>query len=217
MTDAVEENRPIRLAAFDLDGTLLWGQTVCEAIAKGIGRIQRMRELEQLTSEQVEEITAAREEIAEWYSQFSFDDLRKHLPTIRVAPGVVESFTLLRDRGFKIAIVSLTWEFAVEWFADKFGADFSVGTGLSSSGLVTPFWPKDKAHWLARLADNLGVNMRNVAAVGDSSGDIPMLLSAGHRYWVGQRIPVGIDQKIIHEPTGDIYLVARQIVNALGS
>ena len=29
----------LRLAAFDLDGTLLRGQTACEAIAKGIGRI----------------------------------------------------------------------------------------------------------------------------------------------------------------------------------
>ena len=207
----------MRLAAFDLDGTLIWGQTVCEAIAKGIGRIQRMRELEQLTSDQVKEIAAAREEMAEWYSSFTFDNLCKHLPAIRVAPGVSEGFALLRDQGFKIAIVSLTWKFAVDWFADKFGADYSVGTGLSSSGLITSFLPQDKAHWLARLAANLGVDMRSVAAVGDSSGDVPMLLSVGHRYWVGQRTPAGIGQKIIHEPTGDIRLVAQQIVRAVES
>ena len=55
----------LRLAAFDLDGTLLRGRTACEAIAKGIGRLGRMRELEQLESNQIEEITAAREEMAD--------------------------------------------------------------------------------------------------------------------------------------------------------
>ena len=62
----------LRLAAFDLDGTLLRGQTACEAIAKGIGRIERMRELERLESTDIEEM-------AEWYSDFTFSDLCKHL------------------------------------------------------------------------------------------------------------------------------------------
>ena len=34
---------PIRLAAFDLDGTLLRGETVCEAIARPLGRLERMQ------------------------------------------------------------------------------------------------------------------------------------------------------------------------------
>ena len=54
----------VRIAAFDLDGTLTRGQTACEAIAEGIGHIGRMRELEQLESSQIEEIMAAREEMA---------------------------------------------------------------------------------------------------------------------------------------------------------
>ena len=58
----------MRIAAFDLDGTLLGGQTACEAIAEGIGHIGRMRELEQPESSQIEEIMAAREEMAGWYS-----------------------------------------------------------------------------------------------------------------------------------------------------
>ena len=207
----------MRLAAFDLDGTLLRGQTVCEAIAKGIGRIQRMREFERLESTHVEEVTAARAEMAEWYSAFKLSDLREHLTAIRVAPGVDEGFALLRDHGFKIAIVSLTWEFAVEWFANRLGADYSVGTGLSPDGVITHFWPQDKALWLTRLSDNLGVDMRDVAAVGDSSGDLPMLLSVGHRYWVGQTIPPELHREVIHEPGGDMRLVAHQIVRALGS
>ena len=205
----------LKLAAFDLDGILLRGQTACEAIAEGIGRIERMRELEQLESNQTEEITAAREEMAEWYSTFTFSDLCKHLTAICVAPGVDEGFVLLRDHGFKIAIVSLTWEFAVEWFADRLGADHSVGARLSSGGLITHFWPQDKALWLTGLAAKLGVDMKDVAAVGDSSGDIPMLLSVGLRYWVGQTTPPQLDGKVIHVPAVDMRLVAHRIVEAL--
>ena len=197
----------MRIAAFDLDGTLLRGQTACEAIAMGIGRIGRMREFEELGSSQIEEM-------AEWYSSFTFSDLCKHLTAIRVAPGVNEGFALLHDHGFKIAIVSLTWEFAVEWFANRLGADYSVGTGLSSGGLITHFWPQDKAIWLTGLAAKLGVDMQDVAAVGDSAGDIPMLLSVGHRYWVGETILPQLEGKVIHEPTGDMRLVAHRIVEA---
>ena len=204
----------MRLAAFDLDGTLLRGQTACEAIAEGIGRLGRMREFEQLGSSQIENIMAAREEMAQWYSAFTFSDLCKHLATIRVAPGVDEGFALLHDHGFKIAIISLTWDFAVEWFASKLGADYSVGTGLSPGGLITHFWAQDKALWLTGLAGKLGVDMKDVAAMGDSSGDIPMLLSVGHRYWVGQTIPPQLEGKVIHDPSGDVYLAAQRMIEA---
>ena len=204
----------MRLAAFDLDGTLLREQTCCEAIATGIGRIDRMREFEQLQSTQIAEVTAAREQMAEWYSSYTFSSLCEHLTTIDVAPGVDEGFALLRRHGFKIAIVSVTWAFAVEWFADRWGVDYSVGTRLSSDGLITHFWPQDKARWLTELADRLGVDMGDVAAVGDSSGDIPMLLSVGHGYWVGQTTPPQLGRKVIHEPTGDMLLVAQRIVEA---
>ena len=66
------------------------------------------------------------------------------------------------------------------------------------------------------MADRLGVNMKDVAAVGDSSGDIPMLLSVGHRYWVGQTIPPELDREVVHEPGGDMRSVAHQTVKALG-
>ena len=69
----------MRIAAFDLDGTLTRGKTACEAIAEGIGRAERMREFEQLRSDQVEEVKAAREEMAQLYSSYTASDLCTHL------------------------------------------------------------------------------------------------------------------------------------------
>lgn len=204
----------MKIAAFDLDGTLLRSHTACEAIAEGIGRLGRMREFEQLRSNQIEEVTAAREEMAQWYSEFTFRDLCKHLNAIHVAPGTEEAFALLHHHGFKIAIVSLTWEFAAGWFANKLGADYFVGQGLSMNGSITHFWPQDKELWLTRLASDLSVDMNDVAAVGDSGGDIPMLLSVGHRFWVGPNIPPELEGKVVHVPSGNIGLVAQGMIEA---
>ena len=201
---------PKKIAAFDLDGTLLRSHTACEAIAEGIGRLGRMQEFEQLRSNQIREVSAAREEMAQWYSKFTFDDLCQHLTKVRIAPGTKEAFASLHRHGFKIAIVSLTWEFAAEWFANKLGADYFVGQGLSTEGSITHFWPQDKALWLTGLARKLGANMKEMAAVGDSGGDIPMLLAVGHRFWVGQTIPPQLEGKVVHVPSGDIRLVAHR-------
>ena len=207
----------MKLVAFDLDGTLLRGESVWEAIARGIGRLERVREMEeQIAPDQIAEVTAAREESARWYSAYTFEELLEHVTSMRVAPGVDEGFALLREHGFKIAVVSLTWEFAVEWFANRFGADYFVGTALSPDGRITHFWPEDKALWLTELACKLNVDMRDVAAVGDTRGDVPMLLAVGHPYWVGGAVPPELNGRVVHQPDGDIRAVAESIVRAVG-
>ncbi len=206
----------VRLAAFDLDGTLLRGASVCEEIARGLDRIERMRELERVDPTNVEDVTAMREEMAAWYAGLSFSDLRSYLTAVRVAPGVDEGLALLRDRGFTIAIASLTWDFAVEWFAGRFGVDYWAGTRLSPDGRITHFWPDDKARWLSGVARELGADMRNVAAVGDSRGDIPMLRAVGRRYWVGRTRPAELGPDVVHEPGGDIRRVSSLIAEGAG-
>ncbi len=56
---------PVALVVFDLDGTVLRGDTVCEAIAAHIGRLPRMRELERLPWSAV---YSARAEMESWYA-----------------------------------------------------------------------------------------------------------------------------------------------------
>ena len=187
-----------------------------EAIGRGIGRVERVREFEQRDITQSDAITAAREEFAEWFRSITIDELRDHVISMQAAPGVDEGFALLREHGFKIALVSLTWEFAVEWCAERFGADYYAGCGLTRDGGISHFWPEDKATWVAGLARELGVEMRDVAAVGDSRGDVPMLLAVGHAYWVGGTVPDELEGKVTHEPDGDIRAVAERIVRAAG-
>ena len=199
----------IRLVAFDLDGTLIRADTCCEAIARPLGRLARMREFERYTTRA--EIAAARAEMATWYGDTPHADLCAPLAAVPLAPGVREGFRLLRERGIATAIVSSTWEFAVAWFARELGADHHVGTGLAADGQIAHFWPEDKARWLAALAGRLGTGLDAVAAVGDSAGDLPMLRIVGAPFFVGHTLPTGLTS-FAHCPDGDIGRIVRHIV-----
>jgi HAD superfamily phosphoserine phosphatase-like hydrolase len=171
---------PLRLAAFDLDGTLLRGDTVCEALARKLGHLERMRELEATQEERQDRdsLLFLRKELAAYYQGVPALELRSYLSTLTLAPGAREGFALLRQAGIVTAIVSITWEFAVEWVATELGADYYVGTRFLDDGSIEHFWPEDKAVWLADLMRRRGIRREETVAVGDSWRDVPMLEAA---------------------------------------
>ncbi|MGO9932698.1 MAG: HAD family hydrolase [Steroidobacteraceae bacterium] len=201
--------RPVRLVAFDLDGTLLRGATVCEVLAARFGMQDRMREFEQLRD--IAAISAARQEMLQWYGDMPLERLCAGLTRAEIAPGAVQAFRLLAARGVHTAIVSVTWAFAVEWFARRFGAEAWVGTTVMPAGSIGHFWPSDKPVWLSRHSAALGVGLAEVAAVGDSHGDIPMLARVGHPVFVGAQLPPELAHAE-HRPMADMREIAEAIL-----
>ena len=49
---------------------------------------------------------------------------------LSLAESSEDGFELLRRHGIVTAIVSITWRFAVEWFARRLGADYARRTRL---------------------------------------------------------------------------------------
>ena len=154
-------------------------------------------------------VTAAREAMAEWYRPYTPEELTAGLSDLSLAPGSEEAFALLRRHGVATAIVSITWSFAVEWFARRLGADYAYGTRLID-GRVEHVWPADKGRWLQRLIKRLDLPQQAVAAVGDSEGDRELLEAAGVRYCVGARkIEVA---EVVHMPHASMLEIAQQVV-----
>ncbi|MDP9353175.1 MAG: HAD-IB family phosphatase [Chloroflexota bacterium] len=199
---------PVSLVAFDLDGTLIRGDTVCQAIARAMGHLERMNELELLT--RLDDIAAARTELGGYYASATKEQLLSYLERCKLAPGAEEGFALLRYHKVRTAIVSITWTFAVERFARKLGADYWVGTGLSEDGHIEHFWPEDKARWVRDLMRDLGLRREQVAAVGDSWGDVEMLRAVGHPFYVGESLPDGLEA--MHVSHGDMLEVAQRVL-----
>ncbi len=141
----------------------------------------------------------------------SLTQLCAFLPNAQLAPGVQEGIALLKQHDMQLALISITWEFAVAWFAQRWGIQHFVGTRFSEAGEISHFWPADKARWLARLAHCLQLDLTQVAAVGDSAGDLPMLRLAGFPIFVGKTRPEELPPEA-HDPEGNIYRIARRIV-----
>ncbi len=167
-----------------------------------------MREFERCVTR--EEIAAARIEMRDWYSRYTESELCASLAAAAEAPGLTVGLERLRAAGVQIAIASITWSFAVEWFARRLGAQFHLGTELRPGGAVVHVWPEDKAAWLSDLAARLGIPRAETAAVGDTTSDLPMLLAAGRAYYVGIDEPPA--PGIRHFPSGDIDQIARELL-----
>jgi phosphoserine phosphatase len=200
---------PIRLVAFDLDGTLIRGRNALAVLGAAVGRPDWEQRMEILSMRDASP-DEMRARVAPWLG-FSTGQLSSHLAGAHVAPGVQAAFGLLRARQVTTAIVSIGWDFMVEWFARRFGAAHWAATGLDPDGTVTPFWPEDKGPWLERLMGSLGVARHEVAAVGDSPRDASLLWAAGHAFYVGADRPPAVPG-IQHHPDGDIGAVARAIL-----
>jgi HAD superfamily phosphoserine phosphatase-like hydrolase len=202
-------SKPPALVAFDVDGTLLRGETVCECIGRGIGKTEEMRAFERLESQS--EIAAARRTMLEWYVGHGRAALLEPLRTAKLAPRAKVGFARLRESGIKTALVSITWHFAVEWLAAELGADYAIGTGWRETGEVVDFWPDDKAIWLTALMKELEISPETLIAVGDSAGDIPMLRLAGRGYLVGPTVPEPLPH-VRHWPAADIEALVDDMI-----
>lgn len=197
------------VAVFDLDGTLLRGGTVCEILARPLGRLDEMRCIEALSAE--EEIARARAQMWKWYEGHSIRDLQAHLEGACWAAGAHEAVSRLHEAEIVVGIASITWAFAVSWFAERLDVPHWLGTDTSADGAIVHVWGRDKATWLRQLAARAGVGQERTAAVGDSIGDRDMLLAAGLPISVGSR-PIVDGETAIHMPGADLRRVADHIL-----
>lgn len=201
----------IKLAVFDLDGTLLRGDTVCLALARRLGRLDRMQELENLRDLAL--IKEARHEMAAWYEGRIREELQALLSDLRIAPGADEGCALLRRHGIRIAISSMTWTFAVELIATRLGASHWTGSVLDfDTRQISHSSAPHKAEFVRSLRSELGLAVQQVAAIGDSWGDIDMLNEAGYRFYVGHETPEVAN--VVHRPDADIRDLAELIIGA---
>ena len=198
------------IAAFDLDGTLLRGPTVCEVLAEHLGRLQEMQQFERFTQES--DIIAAREEMARWYANQPVPTLLHSLEAATWAPGAKEAIARLRERGVEVVILSITWQTAVGWFAAQVGVEKFLGTQHLPNGEIVHIFGRDKARYLRQLVESMNIPRDRVAAVGDTPGDVEMLLEASMRFFVGKEAPT--IETVDHVPDADLTLVADRILEA---
>lgn len=179
-----------RLALFDMDGTLFNGRFIIE-LAKATNRMQKLaRYLDRydLTPE-----TRARK-IAKIFAGVPIEMFSKVAMSIPLAPGAVETVVGLRKRGYRVGIVTDSYQIAAEIARKRVFADFALSNVVEfrkgrATGDVTiaptmrsgaTGWRAyDKLNALRFLTRKMGIPSRNVLAVGDGENDCGMLRAAG--------------------------------------
>ena len=179
-------NTPIRLAAFDLDGTVLEHNGSWAAIHKHFGtEHQSEASLRLYTEGKIDYREFMRRDIGSWPKGVTEDEIRGILSGYRIRREAPEVFGELKSRGVKTALVSAGIDMLAEEVARELGIDHWLANGLKFGrngvllsegvGRVDPT-RKDVA--FRRLLGEIGVPADRSIAVGDTMYDLSFLKSA---------------------------------------
>lgn len=202
------------LAVFDMDGTLIQGRLVF-ALADRFDLSEKVRSI------QSDRLMAGHEQtkaIAALFSGLTSRDLESAIASIPFTKNCDRTISILKDRGYKIGIISDSYTLAARFVADRLNLDFVRANKLQIlDGKITgkvdmPLgWDEIgcyckisvcKRFHLEKSAHQFGVPIENTIAVGDTKSDICMIQRAG----VGVAFMPKDDQikkasdKIINEP-----------------
>jgi phosphoserine phosphatase len=178
------------LAAFDMDGTLIQGRLVF-ALADRFDLSDKVRSI------QSHRLMAGHEQtkgIAALFAGLTTKDLESAIESIPFTKNCERTIAALKDRGYKIGIISDSYTIAASIVADRLKLDFVMANKLQiSNGKITgrvdmPLgWDRIgcyckisvcKRYHLEKSAHQFCVPIENTLAVGDTKSDICMIQRA---------------------------------------
>lgn len=182
---STERVRPFDVVCFDLDGTLLRGTTVSLVTAGCVGKTGELSELERRYATGEIPNSAVADASARWFEGVPLAEVEGWLEGAPWIGGIAETVGVLKGRGVRVVVGTVTWRFAAEALRKKYGFDAVSGTEMGSaggelSGRVSRYFDEhDKLRFVEDYCRSLGVPMSRCAAVGDSRSDVPLFGAAG--------------------------------------
>ena len=179
------------LAAFDMDGTLIQGRVVF-ALADRFDLSDKVRSIQSHRLMSGHEQTKA---IAELFAGLTRKDLESAIASIPFTQHCERTISALKDRDYKVGIISDSYTIAAGLVADRLNLDFVMANKLQIlNGKITgkvdmPLgWDRIgcyckisvcKRYHLEKSAQQFCVPIKNTLAVGDTKSDICMIQRAG--------------------------------------
>lgn len=186
--------RPIRLALFDMDSTLI-NEEVIDELARSIGISDAVSAITaRAMNGEIDFATSLNERVAmlRGVPVTVWEELKK---TVTIAEGARELIAGLKKRGIFTGVVSGGFTPMAEWLKGELGLDVAVANHLVEegpnehlayphlSGALDPAYPivtpELKRETLLRLSMARSIKVHDTMAVGDGSNDLLMLRTAG--------------------------------------
>ena len=113
-------------------------------------------------------------------------EIDQELATLPLVHGIPETLARLREMKMLLLVATVTWRFAAENLADRFGFDAVTGCVMEedSSGRFTGrvrqhIEAADKVAFGRSFCESRGIDLKECVAIGDSRSDIPLFREVG--------------------------------------
>lgn len=178
--------RTRRLICFDMDSTLIQTECIDELAERaGVGaEVKSITESAMRGEIDFKESFTRRVALLKGLDASVMRDIAENLP---ITEGVERLISVLKQYGYKIAILSGGFTYFAEYMQRRFGIDYVYANELEigEDGRLTGRFVGDivdghrKADLLKLIAQMEKVNLAQTIAVGDGANDLPMISEAG--------------------------------------
>lgn len=174
-----------RLICFDMDSTLIETEVIDElAMRAGVGdKVKAITERAMRGEIDFKESFAERVALLEGLDESVMKDIAENLP---ITEGVDRLMFVLKQYGYRIAILSGGFTYFGNYLKNKYGIDYVYANELEVvDGKLTGRYVGEivdgrrKAELLKLIAQVEHVDIAQTIAVGDGANDLPMLSEAG--------------------------------------
>ncbi len=174
-----------RLIVFDMDSTLIQAEVIDElAAVYGVG--EKIKAITSLAMNGKLDFDQALKERVAMLEGLDEKTMRKILDNLPMTNGAEEFIKTVKSLGYKTALISGGFSYFANAFKEKLGLDYAFANELEIidgklTGKIqgTIINANQKAIILKLLAQQMGIHLEQVVAIGDGANDLPMLAAAG--------------------------------------